>query len=880
MTITAGTCFKSADLQTIDYGTKSILLGPQEDHLCGNRLSFGGTEASSRIASVKLYTVPFQRKTRLGTHSRTHMMARHHPIVPSLLLSFSLFLLYGNCAPVAALTDDAETITCLGGWTGDSQQSIPKAWINDGYCDCPFDGKDEPNTNACSGSSDWAGVSAATERSPKTETNHFVCPQQPDLVLPASKMNDGICDCCDGKDEEQYIVCPDICYEVLRAERERSAKISNDYLIGSRKRDTELNHFSKARTSKVAEVSKMVDQLDTCNADIDLIVGTKIAGLKRQYVLSRMATMKDNVVMNSMATELLIGLGNTELEELIIHLCQISGEIAKSDGAAAADGNACSALRVAAMDLGLSWNDQEDFETTMNGKVDMTPRMVEIIFGNAIDTDYEDGLPALPPLRWKLSSGRKGRRRLDESSPMDDDDFPMNDEFMDEDDDYDSRNPHIDEETDDTKGKEKDFVDEIQNSAFSRTRANFLTQSQEILDEINKMSDIIPPEDSDEAGVDGKEGIEDIDGDESKAAPDAKNIVDSVASTKARTYLRRNREIIRKGFRWGASAKLLCTTSPLRDSNEHLKRLAIGTIFYGQISAIQVWQILLAIVPEYKSLSKSIEENTCASPWAEYCPPKQIYRKSLEGSGDTISETEYPPSFLIHVAKSFCDEETLKFGKDGSGASACSKGIDAVVASSGDLFGYSIPTKRHQENDPFQVMFNPIFSIPIDTEGLRSLEDEKKTKETEKHDLTEAIDKIWKEVGGKDGTQLGHAGELSSIASECFEIVAAKYTYELCMFGKAQQTEGSNKSGTNLGHFEGIEYINSNDSAYTSSSRVLKWTNGAKCWKGPKRSATIYMKCGVDHKIISSDEPETCRYVFEMESYLACDDDYKRLMGL
>ena len=91
------------------------------------------------------------------------MMAKYHPILLSLLLSFTLVLFFVDCAPVAALTDDAETITCLGGWTGDSQQSIPKAWINDGYCDCPFDGKDEPNTNACSGSSDWAGVSAATE---------------------------------------------------------------------------------------------------------------------------------------------------------------------------------------------------------------------------------------------------------------------------------------------------------------------------------------------------------------------------------------------------------------------------------------------------------------------------------------------------------------------------------------------------------------------------------------------------------------------------------------------------------------------------------------------------------------------------------------------
>ena len=51
--------------------------------------------------------------------------------------------------------------SCLTGWSGNSETAIPEEWINDGYCDCPFDGKDEPNTNACSGSLSWAGVDAA-----------------------------------------------------------------------------------------------------------------------------------------------------------------------------------------------------------------------------------------------------------------------------------------------------------------------------------------------------------------------------------------------------------------------------------------------------------------------------------------------------------------------------------------------------------------------------------------------------------------------------------------------------------------------------------------------------------------------------------------------
>ena len=62
----------------------------------------------------------------------------------------------------AARTDDEadvlKTIMCQTGWNGSAQTPIPKEWMNGGYCDCPFDGKDEPDTNACSGSLSWPGV--------------------------------------------------------------------------------------------------------------------------------------------------------------------------------------------------------------------------------------------------------------------------------------------------------------------------------------------------------------------------------------------------------------------------------------------------------------------------------------------------------------------------------------------------------------------------------------------------------------------------------------------------------------------------------------------------------------------------------------------------
>ena len=84
-----------------------------------------------------------------------------------LLLAFSSLLVGGLpfnklfVADAAGMHDDnnsVKTITCRSGWNGNSEIAIPHEWMDDGYCDCPFDGKDEPNTNACSGSLSWAGV--------------------------------------------------------------------------------------------------------------------------------------------------------------------------------------------------------------------------------------------------------------------------------------------------------------------------------------------------------------------------------------------------------------------------------------------------------------------------------------------------------------------------------------------------------------------------------------------------------------------------------------------------------------------------------------------------------------------------------------------------
>eukprot|EP00605_Chrysophyceae_sp_TOSAG23-4_P000527 GSChrysophyteH1.ASY1.ANO1.596.1 assembled CDS len=85
--------------------------------------------------------------------------------------------------------------------------------LNDDFCDDLTNGDDEKMTSAC------AGLSSSQ--------SFFKCEGSKYLKqrVPSSRVDDGICDCCDGSDEHR-VTCEDRCDVLERAEKDRLARLA------------------------------------------------------------------------------------------------------------------------------------------------------------------------------------------------------------------------------------------------------------------------------------------------------------------------------------------------------------------------------------------------------------------------------------------------------------------------------------------------------------------------------------------------------------------------------------------------------------------------------------------------------------------------------
>lgn len=311
---------------------------------------------------------------------------------------------------------------------------------------------------------------------------------------------------------------------------------------------------------------------------------------------------------------------------------------------------------------------------------------------------------------------------------------------------------------------------------------------------------------------------------------------------------------------YAVSAKVLIdelNASSLPDMHRLLQSLLIGTLIHGNLSSLHFWDLLVNVVPALQSTNND-ESQTCRAPIT--CPPMSIQRGSIVIPVVAISKAveEACIGFLQQAQQScLLDEEEDSFPLDiqnGYGGLYVLDGRDESDIFH-SVFRDLVLTDDNDTREELDKQNEMVSVLEEELEGLRSR-------------ISEMVDLV---DGGNDGSY-GPDGELYFLKDSCHSIESGKYKYELCLHGSATQSEGG-PGGTNLGKWEGA-------SVDDDGSRIWKWTNGAKCWNGPKRSATVHLTCGTENKLVSADEPDTCRYVFEMESYIACDESYRLRHGL
>ncbi|GMI05625.1 hypothetical protein TrVE_jg1097 [Triparma verrucosa] len=79
-----------------------------------------------------------------------------------------------------------------------------------------------------------------------TLNTFYLCPHS-SIRLPLSRLNDTVCDCCDGSDETERRKCPDNCEEISRRVYDKRKGMVNRYTRGKEKKDKAVREYREKR---------------------------------------------------------------------------------------------------------------------------------------------------------------------------------------------------------------------------------------------------------------------------------------------------------------------------------------------------------------------------------------------------------------------------------------------------------------------------------------------------------------------------------------------------------------------------------------------------------------------------------------------------------
>lgn len=163
-----------------------------------------------------------------------------------------------------AVNTAANTFTCL-----DGSKTMKLSRVNDQHCDCA-DGSDEPGSSACT-------TVARAGSAPSPSSFRFQCTNEgfPNLhkqVFFHSRVNDGICDCCDGSDEYLYpgsTQCPNICADYSAKVEEEEKKREAHRQAGLRAREALLVKAKQQRSDWTTELQSIEGVIEVLKKELE-----------------------------------------------------------------------------------------------------------------------------------------------------------------------------------------------------------------------------------------------------------------------------------------------------------------------------------------------------------------------------------------------------------------------------------------------------------------------------------------------------------------------------------------------------------------------------------------------------------------------------------
>lgn len=737
----------------------------------------------------------------------------------------------------------------------------------------------------------WTGIPPLSSAA-ASAASFFGCPKQPLLRLPLSRINDGICDCCDGSDEkQQQHHCPNICDAVLAADRETRQKLEQDYSIGSQLRASSIMDFRTWHDDMQVRIQRYSKQ-DIPDFEWKVqqakkaLIKAQLEFVKKWTLtveeVLRQPTLRDFVTNNShlhhhhYQQRQHRGMGVRDLALLIISLCQLSGETSADQ---VTSNGRCVPFDRASLDIGILWDSSED-----DGEEDGNKPTFQVFDAENEESlvDYAEKLLARlegsDNRRNNKMMGKKKQKEEEEGSSSNSNNNhakrtePENDEnrhdlndhddfYYDEDDlghleDFNKKKEQVSENVGDTndKGDESNNgnADDVavksllENLPLLAVRDSFKGNAKSLLASL-------PTTDDKEVDTDAKEN------DGSAVAEDEISDdggVDPMALTMVRSTISRRLGNIVRGetSSKSAAASVYSLIEKSNSALDDLQRLAIMTMYRSNVTSEDVAEIIYTLIFPSEGQEGDGSDQSCSTSWSRWCP----LVKTVSQNGDK--------SLIVAAAERRCSklEDTVGVcsGKEGEQE----KGAKFPLIVPDGYFTYYEPKVRSHD-DELSYFFSAMDSLSIPEEltgAKKKVEDLDKKLSSSKREL----EKFEAEIGNSDALKYGIDGELFTMRDTCHKFESGKYEYELCIFGKATQRDiGQKSGGTSLGSWDKVLSEN--------GQRTLRWDRGTKCWNGPQRSADVLVTCGRTTKVLSADEPETCRYVFTMESPIACDEQFK-----